>query len=463
MNAPQESPLSSGDCADELFAHGVLGVVHEQGAGSRDARVRKVMEAIELPARLAREHRRHQRRRRLLGAASMIVCVSAAIVFLVSPVTTPSYASIEDSITVMRGPGERRYQISAEFAPRAQEMNGPHGTIDTAYPGKMLLQVRRPDGGEVVCGRDEQGEWAITDVGGVDREHPRRAWPGWAISEGELMSADSVDQWLEAATQGYTLSKPDRAPLPGASARECDHIVGVRKPVAGPDERPNRGPNQGPNPGPNPGPNLRLRSADRIEVWIDPATKVVERMELAWKPRPALDGGPRMPGAPGDRPGRPIHDDRLPQDERRDDIDRAGPGGDGSGEAPPDHAGGPPDADREPLPDHRPGRPDMADDGDQAGDHPDDRPLRDDLPRGPRPFPPPFPGPRDLRGGPPQGRVPDGPPGLPGAGHEGPGRRPPLRRLIIERQDAAAFPADWFKPESHLATNRGDAPATPPR
>lgn len=416
------------DAADDLFAHGLLEILHETDDARRTARVQRVMQAIAEPAARARDLRHRRRMSRFLGAGTMIFCIAAAVLFLASPATTPSYASIQDSITAMRGPGDRRYQISAAFGPKDDAVVGePHATLDTSFPSLMLLELRRPDGGTVIVGRDEQGEWAIMPDGQVDRADPRRAWPGWAISDGESMFADSVDQWLEAAAQAYVLSKPDRQKLPGSEGPEFDHIIGIRKPAPGPMA-------------------LRLRSADRIEVWIDPTTKVVERMEMGWKPRPVAGAGPGPSGGPsgpgdGTRRDRPL---RGPFPGDRPDFDDAGPP-DPQNRQDVQPEGVPP-------PPHGPEGSPPPDDDRLGPEGPDRGPRRPHPPQGPRNGP--FQGPpRALGDG------PGGPPEL----RDGPARRPPLRRLVIERVQAPAFEPAWFNPDAHIAKVMQDQKGQPDR
>ncbi len=430
-----------GGPADDLFAHGLLHVVHETGPEARERRVQRVMEGLAVPAARVRADRRRRRFSRFMGAGSLLAGLAAAIVFLASPVTTPTYASIEDSITAMRAPGDRRYQISAVFGTGDLAPASPHAFVDTSFPDLMLLRLHRPDGQEVIAGRDQTGEWAITPEGTIDRENPRRAWPGWANQDGESMFADSIDRWLEAAAQAYSMSKPERVKLPGTAAGEFDHVVGIRKPTPGPLAQ-------------------RLRSADRIEVWMDPVSKVVERMELSWRPPPM-----EMPGGPGMRPG-------------------GGPGlgdrpRDGLGEGPGPRRGRPPrppeGEDRPPHPQDGPPPPGEAREdgprGERAGDegppprragpvglenseergHVDGEPPRDPLEegadaRGPRP-------PRQGAGPGTNDRPGDGRGARPGPG--GPPRRPPLRRLVIERVDSPAFENGWFTPEGHVKDAAG--------
>ncbi|MCG3123700.1 MAG: hypothetical protein GIKADHBN_02121 [Phycisphaerales bacterium] len=381
--------------ADELFAHGLLSVVHEATDQPREIRVRRVLEALHPGRRGGAAPRR--RLARLLGAGTVCAAAVAALVFLISPVTPPTYASaFTESISVLRSPGDRRYTVTAALGPADQLENGPHATIDTRFPNQMLLRLTRPDGHEIIAGHDQAGEWAITPLGTVDRENPRRAWPGWSMQDGESLFADSIDTWLEAAAHSYSFGEVTSRPIPGREAQgDMEYRVGVRKPEPG-------------------ALGTRLRSPDRIEVWINRETKVLERMEMLWKPQPPRREG-EWPGREGPRP--------------RPDVP-PGNGFDMRPHPPFPPKGPPPEANDD---SHVPPGP--------QGTPPDGGPERRDVRDG-------HVMPGDL-GRPGDGRGPHG-------GPDGP-RRPPLRRLIIERTDPPAFEDDWFSPQRHMRDVPGDA------
>jgi hypothetical protein len=443
-DARQDGVLPDADAspevrADELFSHGVLHVFHETDGAVREGRVGRVMASIASPAEVATnagrvvEPRRHRRLARFLGRGSLLAAIIVGVVFLASPATTTSYASVEEAITAMRGPGDRRYEVRAQVGPAETVEKDPHATIDSRSRERMVLRLKRPDGGMVIVGRDVQGEWAITPEGGVERGEPRRAWPGWAIESGESLFADSIDRWLEAAADTYTFSKAEVRSIPGREGVSAHYVVGVRKQAGDP-----RG--------------HRLRGADRVELWIDPASKIVERMELSWKP--PMD---RMGGGPGEEFPR-----RGPE-RGRDGPPRPRPGPDGQM---PEGAGkdgvpAPQDAVKEGTNPREEG-PGMERDGGHRprGPRP---PMDGERPGAHRRPPPDGEGPRD-RGGPHSGShggPPGGPHGGPQGGPEGgprgggpqdrPERRPPLRRLVIDRIEAPAFEDAWFSPEKHLS------------
>jgi hypothetical protein len=411
-----EEQASADVRADELFSHGVLQVFHESDGAVREERVGRVMASIAVGAELSRsagrtvEPRRHRRLARFLGRGSVVAAIIVGVVFLASPVTTTSYASLDEAITAMRGAGDRRYEVRAQIGPALTVESDPHATIDSRSSERMLLRLKRPDGGMVIVGRDGDGEWAITPQGGVERGEPRRAWPGWAIQNGESLIADSIDRWLEAAADTYTFSKAEIRSIPGREGVNAHYIVGVWKQAVDPQGH-------------------RLRGADRVELWIDPQSKIVERMELSWKQGMERGGG----GGPGQEFPR-----RGPErggERGHEGPPRPRPGFDGQKpDGPvvegPDSAG---DPQKELLNPREPGM-----NGTRDGEH---------RPRGLHPRPP-MDGerPGDLRRPPPAG---DGPRDR-GGPHDRPERRPPLRRLVIDRVEAPAFEDAWFSPEKHL-------------
>lgn len=410
--------------ADDLFTHGVLHVLHETGGVARERRVQRVLDAlVTAQAGRARTGARMAGRRplarRLLGAGTALAAVVAAMVFLAVPSPTRA-ASIEESIHALRGPGDLRYEVRAEFfdfsrpperrVASLEADSKPHAVIDTRYP-EHLLRLTRPDGSAMVAGRDSTGEWAIRPDGSVERDNPRRAWPGWAMDEGEVLFAESVDAWLEAAADSYDLVIRPPAAVPGRDGGRLHRVGGERKTTPGPFAP-------------------RLRAAERIELWIDPETKIVERIELTWRPPPE----PRRDGPVNSGP------ERGPRD-----------GGWGEPAGRPTHR---PGADfPQPWPGSPPGiPPGQTERNPRTRDGPTPPPFDVHRPGGEPPRVPPAAGPE----GPPRSpaRPTPGPrgadPGVRGGptGVEGPRPRPLLRSLVIERVPVDSHPDNWFTPEA---------------
>jgi hypothetical protein len=440
--------------ADELFAHGLLTYLNTDTPARQGERIGRLMSELDrdgvpgVGSSPARSSFRFPIRT-AGGWLALAACltIGTIAVFIGIPGEQSAQAVVQQSIEAMRASngGDRRYEI--RLARRAEDAlpSLPGAIIDTRSPNLLLLRANAPDGREIITGRDATGGWAIRMDGGIERAHPEAAWPRWAKVGDESLFVDSVDRLLEELTKSYDLQKEGTATLEGKGEVSYRHIVGTKK--------------RHPSPG-----------GDHVEVWIDPTTKSVERLEMRW------DLPQQQPGAEGGGPGR-----------GGDNADRPESGGGGPGG--PDGPGGPPGLpgpnrrpgfrpDRGPMnglpgapvrPQHPPRRDDPGPDGPDGrgpdgpglddengtpgpgldGPHPRPEPRseggppprRDDGPRGPM---------DDQRPGPRGGRPM--PPGGPGPRGPGPGIRPmPPRLLVMQRVDAPALEATWFSPETHIA------------
>jgi hypothetical protein len=378
--------------ADELFVHGLLGLLHEKE--KQRERVSAAIAALGSPSLRdgslgdapvsERRATRHRKLRRLAALAAVAVLALAGGVMLTElSGGSSAYAVVSASRDAAKGPGQRRYELRLAHWPDAGPPKDATGTLDSA-PGVFLLKFRAPDDHQVFVGKDDKGEWAIRLDGGIERDDPRRAWPHWAEVGDDSLLADSVDNVLESLLDDFSLTREGRQVLPGAAegSPTFNHIHGDRKPEA------------------------RRPQPDRVDLWIDPETKVLERLEMNWpKPPDEADGA----GGPEDRPPPPC--DRP---EGRD-----GPGGPPPDGLPPRlHPRGPEDG-----PDGPPGPPD---------------------------------GPGMGRGGPP-------PDDRMGPGHRDAGRpgRKPISVLVLTRVEAPAFEDGWFSPEKHQ-TQKPSGKSPPP-
>jgi hypothetical protein len=398
-SAPQQK-------ADELFVHGLLGLLHDKN--KQHQRIERVMAAISAPERrdAAASHRRLRVRSAVMVCAAMLVGALAVLLFMEMPSkSTMAYAAVTAARDAAKEPTERRYELRLAHWPDDQLPKDPSGTLDSGSGG-FYLSFQAPDGHTVKVGKDSKGEWGIRLDGGIERDHP--VWPRWVEVGDDVLLGDSMDHLLEGLLKEYALTSDGKQLLPGTheGSKRYKHLHGDRKPGA------------------------RKPQPDRVDLWIDSDTNVLERLEMEW-PKPP----PRPDGAPG--PGK----DGKPPRERRGD----GPDGDqppprdGPGDRPmPDG----PDGDRPPPPD--------GPDGDQPPprDGPDgDRPPPRDGPRADRP-----PGPRPNDGSDRPRRRIDGPDGPRDGGPRNggpPGPRPRVSRLILTRVDAPHFDEGWFSPEKH--------------
>ncbi|MBS0189570.1 MAG: hypothetical protein JSR52_00330 [Planctomycetes bacterium] len=357
--------------ADELFVHGVLGAIHERADDAAQRRADAALGAVAKSGRAVPV--RGRRLRRVAAFCAFALALGVGSWLMVTPATSQARATVLASLSAVRGAGDHRYEIRTLKPGESALPEKAEGVFDSA-DGRFLLRLHAPQGHTVLAGRDANGEWAIRRQGGIERAHAREAWPRWATADGEPVLADSVDTLLETLTNSFDLSTLESERI---GDRVVQKIGGVRR------ESSTRG------------------LADRVAVWIDAETKLLERLEMDWdRPLPPARGrdgaGPRdAEGGPPDRPDR----EGAPAEEFGGGPERGGrmrpppPGG----FPPPEGAGPPP-----PRPAHEPGM---------------------------------------ARQGPVMGPA-MGPP-------MGPHKGGPIRKLVIQRIEAPEFAEDWFNAERH--------------
>ena len=410
--------------AEELFVHGLLGHLHDKDRQQKRIEAAMGVIASETPAPLQRAlGHRHRRVRRVAAicAAMLLGALGVLLVMEMPGNSSSAYATVTAAMDAAKGPASERYELRLAHWPKDELPEKATGTLDNGAGG-FFLSFSAPDGHTVKVGKDDKGEWGIRLDGSIEREHPRSAWPRWVEVGDDSLLGDSVDHLLESLLKDYALTSDGKQLLPGApdGSKRFKHLHGDRKEGA------------------------RKPQPDRVDLWIDSDTNVLERLEMAWpKPpegrlgprggdRPAPDGarpdgakpdGPREGGPDGDAPRNPS--------EGRDGPD-SGPGPDGPEGVRP-HDGPPPEGPDGDRPHDGPPGPEGGPDGPRHR-----RPPMDGMgPDGPRMRPRP-----DGMGPGPGG--PGGPGGGPGAGF-----RPRVSRLILSRVDAPAFEQGWFSPEKH--------------
>ncbi|MBX3381332.1 MAG: hypothetical protein KF805_14650 [Phycisphaeraceae bacterium] len=261
--------------ADELFVHGALGALHERASGAMDRRLDRLSSAIRQSPKEPGRRAASRRLRRFSGVAIVLAATLMTAWIFVSVSTNQARATLMASIQAARGLGDRRYEVRITSASDQSAPEQPEAVFDSNGPD-FLLRVRAPGGHTAIAGKDSIGEWAIRREGGIERAEPRRAWPRWATADGEPIFADSIDKLLEVLTSGFELQILDSETVDG---REFRRIVGAKR------EGASRG------------------LADRVELWIDAETMVLEKMEMEWthrpgERRPAGSADPRYPGGP---------------------------------------------------------------------------------------------------------------------------------------------------------------------
>lgn len=368
--AQAESPAASG-IAREQFAHGLLETYHLDKASDRERRITSMLSSLDDRAGPVLSMWR-LRWRIVSGVAAAIALTS--LILLGTLTQTSATAMVQESLVASRQAGDRRYEVRVKL-PRGESLEAePIATLDVRDADHVLMRAKSPFGDRIVLGRNGEGAWGIRPDGTVDRYPPREAWPRWVDFGQSTVLLVPVEELMTSLEQSYTLTRLEREASPAGGGPKCDRIRAEHKPGPSPDPR-------------------------RVELWLDPVTKIVRRMELHWNPpRP----GPGGPGGPGR--GRP---DRPPPDGLDDG---------GADWRPPDGPPGPPDG---PPPEGGEDR------GPPEGGRPP--PPRPRPPGGPRHRPP------EFVGGPPDFRR----------------RPPPPRQLVFELIDGAAFAETWFDPATH--------------
>lgn len=372
--------------ADEQFVHGLLEHLHRDDRAAQTARIASVMRAIRSEVRPRRTGPAIRTSwRSALAAAASIVLV-ATIITLGLPTEQSAYAMVQASLDASRTAGNRRYEI--RVVPPGEDASGQRviAELDIQDPQHVVIRAAMRRGQRIVVGRNPAGAWAVRPDGTVvrfDRDHDR---PRWVAFDQTSVLVESVDELLEQLRQRYRLEIDEADAGASLDGAPMDHIVATRE--AGPEHRP-----------------------DRIDLWIHPGSRIVQRMELQWS---------------GPRPGDGLRDRRRGardgwRDRRREMMrNRAQPTDGPAGEAD-DGRAAPPrwrsDRRRTPGDDDRPFR---------------DRPHRGHQPRG------------GVEGAPPPPCFVDGPPRF------GDGLHPPPPRVIVfELIESPEFPADWFDPSAH--------------
>ena len=272
----QSQGMSPDELANDLVIDGLLHSLGDSDEPARERRLERLSRSIrdredEAPGPISIDrHRRTGRRtarltRWAVALAAMVVLANALFIIGL-PGGASVRAELQSSIEALRGAGDRRYEVRMTTQSGATQ-DAPAAVIDMRAPDLLLVRHTPPHApGEVVIGRDELGEWAISPAGEVTRENTRRFYPPWSVARGELL-VGSIDLVLEQLLSGYDLERGASAPLaPGGAA--LDRVLGARI---------DRG--VGPYP-------------DEVEVWIDPDTQLPQRIEMRYDETRERRGGP---------------------------------------------------------------------------------------------------------------------------------------------------------------------------
>lgn len=154
-------------------------------------------------------------------------------------------------------------------------------THDVRGPDHYLFRVRADNGEVITMGHDARGNWASKRTGEIDRSPPAWLLSHWTSFGSGTVLLMTVDDLLDKLRASYDLRRTNSEPLAGAPGSACDRITATR---------------QGQDPA----------DAGRVELWLDPHSHIVRRIEMFWEDAP--DSAPDRPDAPPDGP--PPHEGR---------------------------------------------------------------------------------------------------------------------------------------------------------
>jgi len=228
--------------AGEIFVHGLLQSVRADGADNIGARIRAVMAAIPSDA----APRRHRRWPWLLVAAAAL----AAWLAWPSPPRDArglTAAAIEAAAMA----GDRTYGVEAWLPGEAEPVL--RGAFDVRDASHHLLRATL-HGFPLTVGADGDAPWFRGDDRVAAHLRQSREVPG-AFELGEGLTLPSPDALLQRLARDYRVElRPIASPTPAGTSRV--RLAAERR--------------------------TESRLPDHIEVWLDPASHLAQRMELRW-------------------------------------------------------------------------------------------------------------------------------------------------------------------------------------
>ncbi|MCP3905931.1 MAG: hypothetical protein GY715_20085 [Planctomycetes bacterium] len=303
---PEPETVGAADTRAEAIAgaqlvHGLLDHLRHDDDDTQRARIASVMTTIEGEAKPIVLRRRFRMPAWPVASGLAAALLLVITVLVVLPTQRTALAVVRTSIEAARTASDRSYEVRVTRPGAEVVSEEATARIDLRDDDHMLIVARSPFGHRVVVGRDPHGAWAIRHDGTIDVYPPAHTRPRWIDFGQSTFLIDSVDSLLVALPDTYRLRLHAPAPLPDGGAAVYERVSAVREPRPSPDPR-------------------------RIELWVDSATGLVERMELHWPRRPERGEGPRRgpgmrehprpprphDGPPGPRPprrgpGRPPH------------------------------------------------------------------------------------------------------------------------------------------------------------
>lgn len=222
-----------------------------------------------------------------IAAAAMVVL---AMIVFGSHTGASASAMVHASIKASHTAGDRRYEVRVIPVGQSDPAELPRCTVDVRDPDHFVIKARGVFHGPITMGRDEKGDWAIKREGQIDRQPPRQLLEEWMVFGRGTVTFMAVDDFLGSLEETYHLSKGarQRAPFAGGALGAgplCDRITAT--------------------------PTARADEPERVEIWLDAHSHIVQRIELHWpdsgKPVVEMEAPPPRRGGrtpPGNRPAR---------------------------------------------------------------------------------------------------------------------------------------------------------------
>ncbi len=436
-NTNQSEP-DSNDAPEDRFVDALLTHKFTETTQSMDARINRVLRAVE-----TQNNRNYSIRKWQWWALPLAALLAMSL--LVMPTTSSASAFVRSAAKVANKNVDRQYQVILMPKVRRDGKQSPPvlATLDVRDSQHMRIEIHYQDGRTEIRGRDGETSWEQRPDGSAIIADHDLPWPRWVETPDGSLLVDSMAAMLEDLDDSYDIVKVDDSEACGQTG-----LLQIRASFQKSEITPANSTKE----------NVRRNPAERIEMCIDPKTNEVIRLEMFF---PANDGprpdGPRPDGPrpDGERGPRPDGErGPKPDGERGPKPDgERGPKSDGERGPKPDGERGPrPDGERGPRPDGERGpRPDgergPRPDGERGSRPEGERGPRPDGDRGPRPDGERGPRPDGDRGPRPDGDRGPRPDGKRAIGERSPPRSGPLgppQSISFERTETKSFPSNWF-------------------
>ena len=315
---PNQSDSNSNDAPEDRFVDALLTHKFTETTESMDARINRVLRAVE-----SQNNRNYSIRKWQWWALPLAALL--AISLLIMPTTSSASAVVRSAAKVASKSVDRQYEVVLMPKARRDGEQPPPilATLDVRDSQHMRIEIHYQGGRTEIRGRDGETSWEQRPDGSAIIADHDLPWPRWVETPDGSLLVDSMAAMLEDLDDSYDIVKVDDAEACGQTG-----LLQIRASF----------PTSEPALANTPNEKVRRNPAERIEMCIDPKTNEVIRLEMFFPPndgpRPDGERGPRTDGTRPDGP--------------RPDGPRLG----GERGPPPDgERGPPPDGERGPRPD----------------------------------------------------------------------------------------------------------------